>query len=87
MLDQNACCFVKSGGRPHRSQCSAVLRAFDGSAGAATVVELVGELLMVVMALFQKRRASVPTFIRHWFVAVCTSASESLPNTVVASSA
>ena len=84
-----------SGGRPRWSVAplcaprggSVGVVAVAKLVGVAAVVELVGWLLMVVVARFQKTRASVSVLIRHWSIAVCASASESLPSTAAASSA
>jgi hypothetical protein len=57
----------------------------DDSVGAVAVIDLVDDVPMAVMALFQKLRASVSVLVRHWSVAECASVPESLPNTVAAS--
>ena len=93
MQCQNAGYFAVSGGRPRRS-VAPLCASLGGSVGVVAVLELVGViavfelvdwLLKAVVVVFQKPRASVPVLACHCSVEVCASASENLPNTVVAS--
>ena len=94
MQYQNASCLAVSAGRPRRSLAplcaslggSVSVAAVFQLVGMVAVFELVGWLLKAVVVLFQKPRASIPVLARHCSVVVCASASENLPNTVVASS-